>query len=144
MSRTTTFCTTTSKSRRALMTCAITWRSTVKITPMLIPNNSLSTQRSTASQKNTAGGRSACRSRICNSSFFCVIHLDTNPCAAWPELYEAHALQLAGARSLSYDGPKSPHRRFHGAMDTADMGPLADRHRNRLPPYFLGPYGSLI
>ena len=66
--------------------------------------------------------------------FFCVLHLDTNLCAAWLELYEAYTLQLAGARGLSYDDPKSPHRRFHDAMDTADMGPLTDRLRNRIPP----------
>ena len=66
--------------------------------------------------------------------FFCVLHLDTNLGAAWVSLYDDYAKQLAASRHFRYGDPKSPHRRFHGAMDKAGLEPITARLRNRIPP----------
>ena len=66
--------------------------------------------------------------------FFCVLHLDTNLCAVWLELYEAYSLQLASVKGFEYSDEASPHRKFHKAMDAAGLEPIAKRLRNRVPP----------
>ena len=64
--------------------------------------------------------------------FYCVLHLDTNLGAVIVELYEDYAHQLAAARGLAYSDPKSPHARFHKALDDSGLEPIATRLRNRL------------
>ena len=66
--------------------------------------------------------------------FFCVLHLDTNLGAVWVSLYDDYAKQLAASRNVPYGDPKSPHRRFHDAMDKAGLEPITARLRNRIPP----------
>jgi hypothetical protein len=66
--------------------------------------------------------------------FFCVLHLDTNLGAVWIELYEAYTKQLASSRGFEYTDERSPHNKFHKALEQCDMEPIARRFRNRIPP----------